>query len=91
MPKQFPKVNCQYGAPMGRSESPLGEGVRSVRVFRVRINSGGYDDGGAYWGIGKPLYCAQCDEGGRRFVRAYTRGQAIAALNIEAFTLKVAS
>lgn len=88
MGKQFAKVNCGYGAPMGRSESPLGQGLRSVRVFRVRINSGGYDDGGAYWGIGQPLYCAVCDEGGRQFVRANSRLAAVAALGIEAFTLK---
>jgi hypothetical protein len=88
MGKQFPKVSARYGAPMGRSESPLGEAPRSVRVFRVRINSGGYDDGGAYWGLGKPLFCAVCDEGGRRFVRADGRLSAIADLQIPAFTLK---
>jgi hypothetical protein len=25
---------------------------------RVPLNSGGYDSGGAYWGIGRPLYWA---------------------------------
>lgn len=85
---QFPKVNGQYGAPMGRRESPLGQGARSVRVFRVNIDSGGYDDGGAYWGIGNPLYCAQCDEGGRRFVRAKSRFHALQLLELPADTLK---
>ena len=41
---------------------------RSVRLFRVKIDSTGYDEGGAYWGHGKPLYCAQ----GRHF-QAFTR------------------
>lgn len=75
---------------MGRTESPLSDAPRSVRLFRVRLDSGGYDDGGAYWGHsrGETLYCAQCDEGGRRFVRAASRLQAVAALEIEAQALK---
>lgn len=90
--KQFPDVSSRYGAPMGRHGSPLGEGPRSVRLFRVRLNSGGYDDGGAYWGHsrGEALYCARCDEGGQEFVRAASRLQAIAALGIEAQALKSA-
>lgn len=85
---QFSTVNTSRGAPMGRSESPLGEGRRSVRLFRVRLDSGGYDDGGAYWGIGGALYCAQCDEGGRQFIRASGRLSAIAELGIRAECLK---
>lgn len=81
---QLPKVSSEYGAPMGRRESPLGE---NVRLFRVRINSGGYDDGGAYWGLGRPLYCAQCPEGGIQFVRADSRLRAVAELSIEAGSL----
>lgn len=29
-----------------------------VKVYtkRVRLDSGGYDQGGAYWGLGSPLY-----------------------------------
>jgi hypothetical protein len=48
-----------YGAPMGRREfydNPTGK----VTTFRVRIDSGGYDRGGNYWGFGDPLYC-QCE------------------------------
>ena len=53
------------GAAMGRpdgtthvSELP----PRSVYLSKVKIDSGGYDEGGAYWGIGQPLYCAYSDE-----------------------------
>jgi len=67
----FPKVSCKYGAPMGRMSLPIpydadGNRVKSSdprdvgkRVYRriVPIDSGGYDRGGAYWGLGKPLYC----------------------------------
>lgn len=50
-------VNSAYGAPMGRhgrghnveAESPL-------YLRRVRLDAGGYDPGGAYWGVGVPLF-----------------------------------
>lgn len=34
-----------------------------VSLSRVRLNGGGYDAGGAYWGIGQPLYWAWTDDG----------------------------
>ena len=67
MTKQFADVSSRYGAPMGRSTTgTLSDEPRSVSLFRVKLDSGGYDDGGAYWGLGPPsLYCAVDDEGGR--------------------------
>jgi hypothetical protein len=57
---QLPNVDCKYGAPMGRTEK-RGDTTISFkfRLFRVRLDQGGYDEGGAYWGIGTPLYCAE--------------------------------
>ncbi len=81
MAKQFTDVTSMYGAPMGRAEYgrfPLGK----VRLFRVRINSGGYDDGGAYWGVGQPLYCATDDGNYREFTRAWTREEAADKLKV---------
>ena len=53
------KVHSQYGAPMGRCENTDGRALAvKFHIERVRINQGGYDDGGAYWGIGAPLYHA---------------------------------
>lgn len=75
MAKQFNEVNCSRGAPMGRPgwlSGPEGK----VRLFRVNLDSGGYDDGGAYWGLGKPLYCCTDDMNFRYFVRASTRREA---------------
>jgi hypothetical protein len=89
MPRQFTNVSSIYGAPMGRSTSPLDCAPRSVRLFRVRLDSGGYDDGGAYWGLGAPLWCAVCDAGGRRFTRAKSRADAACILEIEPDSLKV--
>lgn len=83
MGRQFSKVSGAYGAPMGRRSSPLALAPRSIRLFKVRINSGGYDDGGAYWGIGKPLWCARDVEGDCQFTRAATRKEAAEILGIE--------
>lgn len=55
---KMPPVSCRYGAPMGRRTNPHLNPAEPVRLFRVRITSDGYDGGGAYWGLGQPLYCA---------------------------------
>jgi hypothetical protein len=34
-----------------------------VSLRRIRLNNGGYDSGGAYWGLGGPLYWAGSDCG----------------------------
>jgi hypothetical protein len=34
-----------------------------LSLQRVRLDSGGYDSGGAYWGQGAPLYRAADDAG----------------------------
>lgn len=52
------------------------------RLFEVTINRGGYDSGGAYWGIGKPLWCLQGPDGSQTFYRSYSReGAMTQALN----------
>lgn len=89
MGKQFARVNSQYGAPMGRREfGPMPDHGRKIRIFRVRIDSGGYDDGGAYWGAGKPLFCATDNADYRRFIRADSRLSAVAGLEIPREMLK---
>lgn len=84
------KVNCRYGAPMGRHEFGLPQNCerRTVRVFRIRIDSGGYDEGGAYWGIGEPLYCATDGGDYRRFIRASNRVHACLLLDLAPVQLK---
>lgn len=55
------KLSCKYGAPMGRRnlfhypyDRPL-----KFSLATVRLNQGGYDSGGAYWGnSNKRLYRA---------------------------------
>lgn len=80
---KMPMVNSKYGAPMGRlayGVNPVGK----VRLFQVDISSGGYDNGGAYWGLGKPLYCAK-DEGDNyvQYIRADSRFHACVELELE--------
>jgi hypothetical protein len=82
---QMLKVDCKHGAPMGRSSSgdaPKGR----VRLYWVKLDSGGYDDGGAYWGLGDRLYCAEGESadgnGYRRFTRASDRNQAAGKLGL---------
>lgn len=80
---QLSAVGSIYGAPMGRRESSeRPTEPRTVSIQRVRINAGGYDAGGAYWGTGAPLYVAWADNGYRQFVRAASRDEAADALRL---------
>ncbi|HFL6170873.1 TPA: hypothetical protein ACG4NJ_002217 [Pseudomonas aeruginosa] len=92
MAAQFPNVSSRYGAPMGRRDDRGDtDAPYKFRLFRVRLDSGGYDDGGAYWGLGQPLYCAdaepvwdasiemECD-GALQFLRARDREAAKAEI-----------
>ena len=66
------KAYSQYGASMGRRDYGYEEEIEGrVYATRIRLDSGGYDKGGAYWGSGERLYHVY-DAGGRfeRFVRA---------------------
>ena len=63
----------RYGAPMGRAEWRRPATVGRLRLFRVRLDQGGYDRGGHYWGTGQALYCATDCEDFRTFTRAPSR------------------
>ncbi|MFZ3584562.1 hypothetical protein ACOI1H_20720 [Loktanella sp. DJP18] len=67
-----PRVNARLGAPHGRDSGPLDpHGV--WRADRVPLDEGGYDAGGAYWGlrpIGVSLYAVQDGMGNISFVDA---------------------
>ena len=77
----FPPVPCRYGAPMGRrDQDPEPDAPAApIRVKRAPMSPcGAYDAGGAYWGIGAPLYCAWSRAGLRRYFRAPSRAAALA-------------
>lgn len=49
--------DTRRGASMGRASRPADEETgERFHLRRVHLNSGGYDAGGAYWGIGGTLY-----------------------------------
>jgi hypothetical protein len=72
----------KYGADMGRMSQTQGEPER-LHLQKMRFVDGAYDTGGAYWGMGTPLYCAFTqsfvngeDESIRVFARANSRAEA---------------
>lgn len=71
------------GASMGRHSYGTPEDCTGeIELFQVEIDKGGYDDGGSYWGIGKPLWCARCGEDYQDFARAETKEQAVVVLGL---------
>lgn len=72
----YTNAHSQYGASMGRRDN-VAEAldVKKLHLERVRLDSGGYDPGGAYWGLGAPLYVAWGD-GQEMFFRARDRREA---------------
>lgn len=72
------------GAQFGRPDQPPeGPGPHAFRVARIEIDQDGYDEGGAYWGIGLPLFRFVEDDAdparppAEGFVRARTRAEAV--------------
>jgi hypothetical protein len=77
------KVDCRYGAPMGRPAWPGEPEKGTVTVFRVPMGpDAGYDRGGAYWGIGETLWCATDGTLFRRFTRAWGRTEALLNMGV---------
>lgn len=90
---KLPKVDTQYGAPMGRLNRSWTTAdwpkPRSLKLTAVALDSGGYDNGGAYWGHamdGTRLYCLH-GENVLEFVRAKTRKEAADQLKLPYWAL----
>lgn len=79
-----PDTDGRFGAPMGRAnrntytdkqgrtfELTVNEDARPFRLVRCPLDNGGYDRGGAYWGLGQPLYYF---EGPLGDISGYVRG-----------------
>ena len=55
------KVDASRGAPFGRADTGAEQALwrcRPLYLRRVLLDRGGYDPGGAYWGLGDPIWCA---------------------------------
>ncbi len=78
-------VSSKYGAPHGRCNNK-GDPDTKQRFYliKVRVNSGGYDSGGAYWGycsLGERVYRYLSEEGDiEGFVWAKSRALAKAEM-----------
>lgn len=68
-------VNCKYGAPMGRRSDAKEIEPEDRKVFdcRVYLDYGGYDKGGAYWGLPNNLRVRYTKD--LLYVRFYRLGQ----------------
>lgn len=87
MPK-LEKLSCKYGAPFGRPDLPhvygefgaIPDATYKFHLQKVKLDSGGYDSGGAYWGLrnrGETLYWAVNEnETVQRFFDAKSRDDA---------------
>lgn len=53
--KIITKLNCQFGAPMGRYNKGKKPSDKKVFDCAVPMGDSAYDKGGAYWGIGRQL------------------------------------
>lgn len=77
----FDEVSCTYGAPMGRrgDNSANLQGLKRLHA-RHQGGGGGYDKGGAYWGIPSNVWGVWAWIDGRpcvTYVRANSRQSAI--------------
>ncbi len=70
-------VGSRYGAPMGRRGDVLDPDAGRPTAKRVTLDSGGYDAGGAYWGVGQSLWRVTDPDGNTAFLRADNAGEAI--------------
>jgi hypothetical protein len=68
----------RFGASLGRSGDALDRDAGNMAARRVTLDPGGYDSGGAYWGIGEPLWRVFDADGGQAFFRATNKGGAMA-------------
>lgn len=64
----LPKVNCKYGAPIGRCSDQSDPDFRGTVVCEPILDPcpnacGAYDYEGAYWGVGDMVWRCECVEG----------------------------
>lgn len=74
-------MQTDRGAPLGKPALlPLALKPIMLRLERIRIDRGGYEADGTYWGLGAPMWRAtDAATGGREvsvYVRAIGRGHA---------------
>lgn len=81
MKAKLPHACSQWGSSMGRADSILEpDAAIKFSLTRMRMNGYGcYDEGGAYWGQGAPMWRVEGDGPefvNQMFIRAADRDQA---------------
>lgn len=72
------------GAALGRPGWSMRDAPKGKLYLReLHLNGGGYDSGGAYWGLGQRLYWASDGAAFDLYVRAADRDDAKAAVRYE--------
>jgi hypothetical protein len=71
-------VSSTYGAPMGRHTGPEFLDVDAGKVYlsKIPLDNGGYDKGGAYWGLGEALWETSDQDSNGFIFRARDRARA---------------
>ena len=69
------------------ASGPATEPDGRLTITRIKVDAGGYDATGVYWGIGKPLFCVvdatyqtNSATGYRRYLRAANKLTALATI-----------
>lgn len=75
--RQLPPVSTQFGAPMGRQEGRSAQPTAPVEVLRMPLDDGGYDSGGAYWGLPNNLFRVEDGDEFCTYLRAQSKADAI--------------
>ncbi len=84
----LPFIPGYRGDITGRPDDPrFGQG--KIRLSRLRVGRGGYDSGVAFWGDGAKVYCARDENDAARFIRAKSRAEACAKMEIDPTRLVV--
>lgn len=68
--------DIRRGASLGRRSQTDDVPVGRFYLRRLYLNSGGYDSGGVYWGIGAPMWWACDSEGNCNLYFRSTRDRA---------------
>lgn len=82
MPKTLSNVSCSRSAPLERSSDGPPPAGTECHVDTVEMDKDdmAYDTGGAYWGLGNPIFMIwhEHEDGGEQFVRASGKCEAMA-------------
>ena len=75
----FRPVDARYGAPMGRRDGSTPISTTKRLCARRGYGTGGYDTGGAYWGLPQNIWAVwnAGEYDTRKYVRASSRDEAM--------------